>query len=143
MDTDAWVYYLPATEGYQVGQVITPSDLRAATAPGVVLIHAALHHGSQATVQVAQDTVLADLTPASTRRACRRQVRQARAATATRISKPRNAWIIYRQEKHARVAAAHRGLHNSEICKFPETQPTAHLLTPNSQDHWSHVARRD
>ena len=34
-----------------------------------------------------------------------------------KIPKPRNMWIIYRQEKHAAVLADNPGMHTSKICK--------------------------
>jgi hypothetical protein len=35
-----------------------------------------------------------------------------------RIPKPRNIWIMYRQDKHKSVSAENPGMHTSEICKF-------------------------
>lgn len=35
-----------------------------------------------------------------------------------KIPKPRNIWIMYRQDKHKSVAANNPGMHTSEICKF-------------------------
>jgi hypothetical protein len=34
-----------------------------------------------------------------------------------KIPKPKNSWIIYRQEKHEQVVSENPGIHNSVICK--------------------------
>jgi hypothetical protein len=37
--------------------------------------------------------------------------------TGEKIPKPRNSWIIYRQEKHHLIASEHPDLHTSKICE--------------------------
>lgn len=61
---------------------------------------------------------------------------------AGKIPKPRNMWIIYRQEKHKTVLAENPGMHTSSICKWIVRFNQGHKLTVCSYDHCNYVAQR-
>jgi hypothetical protein len=62
----------------------------------------------------------------------------------TKVSRPANAFILYRKHNHPDIVARNPGLHNNEICKsFLLRSLTIHALYTNncySKDHWQDVA---
>jgi hypothetical protein len=62
-------------------------------------------------------------------------------STSLKIPKPRNSWIIYRQEKHHLIAAAYPKLHTSKLCKRHVFCVLFSELTNASANHFQDVAR--
>lgn len=141
--TDAYVHYSANLKMFRIGQVIGPNDLNDVLS--CTLGYAALHSPGMFTVQphfsvVAYNASIAAVhalftaphAPAaalsspqsSPNRATRRQLQKT-----ARIAKPRNAWILYRQDKHVEAREDYPGMPTSHLCKSLDVTLAINSLT--------------
>ena len=60
----------------------------------------------------------------------------------SKVPRPPNAFIIYRQHHHPIIKAQNPGVHNNQICEFFPRPTTVHLLICASCDHRQQMEER-
>ena len=106
LETDIYIHFDNEKLAYRIGQIFDDID-RQATLP-------------LAFVYEAEFSKLCNTNPSSAGFDVNSVAAQDNSASsgqkAEKIPKPRNMWIIYRQEKHGVVLAKNPGMHTSSIC---------------------------
>ena len=107
LETDVYIHFDVEKLAYRVGQML--DDLDHQIMSGLIFIHKAEYtlapsSGDNHDIKINSSASQNDF-------ASLKQKTQ-------KIPKPRNQWIIYRQEKHSIVSAENPGMHTSTICRY-------------------------
>jgi hypothetical protein len=118
LETDVYVHFDVEKLAYRVGQIL--DDLDRQTVSGLVFVHKAdctqVDNGNPIQFSLAPPS--GNNHDVKMKSAASRSDLVSSEQKAQKIPKPRNKWIIYRQEKHSIVLEKNPGMHTSLICRY-------------------------